>query len=30
VCGLHTDGRLSCWGVDQQGQVSGNAPWLRN
>jgi hypothetical protein len=29
VCGLHADGKLSCWGVDQQGQVSGSAPWPR-
>lgn len=29
VCGLQPDGKLSCWGVDQQGQVTGRAPWPR-
>lgn len=28
VCGLRLDGKASCWGVDQQGQVSGSVPWM--
>ena len=28
VCARGTDGSISCWGVDQQGQVTGKAPSL--
>ena len=30
VCGLRPSGVLECWGVDQQGQVTGRPPLLRN
>ena len=29
VCALRPTGVLDCWGVDQQGQVSGTPPWPR-